>query len=91
MQIHFVLLLVVFEHFILNDFNKFQVLPQSSSNSAGATGDNATLAAAQSAMVMGGGSGGGLKNTLHIPGVSKSRATSGESIAVYHKWKVVLN
>uniref|UniRef100_A0A0R3RFF7 RALGAPB_N domain-containing protein n=1 Tax=Elaeophora elaphi TaxID=1147741 RepID=A0A0R3RFF7_9BILA len=58
-----------------------QQLPRSSSNSVGVTGDNATLTAAQSAMVMGGGSSGGLKNTLGIPGISKSRATSERSLS----------
>uniref|UniRef100_A0A1I7VLY1 RALGAPB_N domain-containing protein n=1 Tax=Loa loa TaxID=7209 RepID=A0A1I7VLY1_LOALO len=59
-----------------------QVLPRSSSNSTAIAGDNATLTAAHSAMVMSGGSGGGSKNTLSIPGVSKSRATSERSLAI---------
>ncbi|VBB26477.1 unnamed protein product [Acanthocheilonema viteae] len=58
-----------------------QRFPRSSSNSVGATGDNETLAAAQSAMATGGGSGGGFKNALGVPGVSKSRATSERSLA----------
>lgn len=55
----------------------FQQLPRSSSNSTGAIGDNAMLAAAQSAATTTGGSG-GLKNTLSVPGISKSRAASGK-------------
>lgn len=58
-----------------------QVLPRSSSSSGDKTADNAALIAAQSAMVMSGGSSGYLKNTLSIPSVSKSRATSERSLA----------
>ncbi|CAG9539385.1 unnamed protein product [Cercopithifilaria johnstoni] len=57
-----------------------QQLPRSSSNSVGATVDNAMLTAAQSTMAMSGGSGGGLKNTLGVSSVSKSRATSERSL-----------
>ncbi|EJW79414.1 hypothetical protein WUBG_09679, partial [Wuchereria bancrofti] len=58
-----------------------QILPRSSSSSGGKTADNAALIAAQSAMVMSGGGSGYLKNTLSIPSVSKSRATSERSLA----------
>lgn len=67
-------------------FVEFQALPQSSGSSA-SVGDNTTLTTTQMPSSIGAGSGSGLKNTLGVPGVSKSRPASGNCLIWLDKIK----